>query len=96
VPGRLAFLAKAVEEQLVQDHRVHRDELFALEPVDEEVGCLVVVEPGQLLLDEVEALHGAAVVVFVVADDQPLRHALDAGWIARQRFHGIRHRYFPS
>jgi hypothetical protein len=56
----------------VQNHRVHRDELLALEPVDEEAGRGGKVEPRQLLLDQVQALHRTAVIVLVMADDQPL------------------------
>jgi hypothetical protein len=82
----LARLAQPVEEQLMQDHGVGRYELLALEPVDQEAGRGRGIEPGQLLLDEVEALHGAAVVVLVVAHDEPLRHAAHAARIARQRF----------
>jgi hypothetical protein len=70
----------------VQDHGVRRDELLALEPVDQEAGRGRGIEPGQLLLDKIEALHGAAIVVLVVADDEPLRHAAHAARIARQRF----------
>jgi len=75
----------------VQDHRVHRDELLALEPVDEEAGGLRVVELGELFLDQVEALDCAAVIILVVADDQPLGHALDLGRVAGQRLHSVRH-----
>ena len=58
--ARLALLAKAIEEQLVQDHRVHGDKLLALEAVDQKTGGLGVVELGELLIDEIEALHRAA------------------------------------
>jgi len=44
-----------------------------------------------LLGNEVEALHSAAVVVLVVADDQLLGHALDVLRIAAEGFHRIRH-----
>ena len=89
--ARLALLTEAVEEHLVQDHRVHRDELLALEPVHDEAGRGGEVEPGQLLLDQVQALHRAAVIVLVVADDQPLGHALDPGRVAGERLHLVRH-----
>src|SRR5262245_37893766 len=80
----------------MQNHRVHGDELLALEPVDEETGRGGIVELGKPLIDEVEALHGAAIVVVVMADDQPLRHTLDAGRITRQRFLAVRHQRRPG
>src|SRR6266700_1211022 len=46
---RSALLAQTVEEQLMEDHRVHRDELLALEPVDQESGSARGVELGELL-----------------------------------------------
>jgi len=58
--------------QLVEDHRIHRDELFALEPVDQEHGCLREVELGKLRRDGVEAPYGSTVVVLPVADNQLL------------------------
>src|SRR5512136_1674406 len=35
-----ALISKPVKKQLVQDHRVHRDELLALETVDKEAGSV--------------------------------------------------------
>src|SRR5262249_11898386 len=81
----LAGLAQAIEEELVQDHGIGGDQLLTLEAVDEKAGRGRRIEPGELLLDQVEALHGAAIVVLVVADDQALRHAAHAGRIAGQR-----------
>ena len=65
---RLAVTAQAGEVQLVQQHRVGGDQLFALQAVELEarhasangVG-------GELRANGVEPLHGAAVVVLVVA-----------------------------
>ena len=37
---RLALVAEPVEEQLVQDHRVHGDQLLALEAIDEKTGAV--------------------------------------------------------
>ena len=84
-----AFLAEPVEEELVQDHRVGGDQLLALEAIDQEARRGREIEPGELLLDEVQALHRAAVVVLVMADDQLLRHALDALRIAAERLHRV-------
>src|SRR5262249_9414660 len=67
-----ALSAETVKVQLVKDHRVHRDELFALEPVDHEDGRLRDVEVSELCRDGVEAPDGAAIVVLPMADDQLL------------------------
>src|SRR5215472_9593073 len=75
----------------MQDHRIHCDQLFALEPVDQKAGSFVEFELCKLIIDEIESLNGAAVIVFIVADDKPLRHAFDAGWIAGQWLHRVRH-----
>jgi hypothetical protein len=53
----------------MQNHRVHRDELFALEAVDEKAGGLGVISFGELFLDQVEALDRTGVIILVVADD---------------------------
>src|SRR5439155_2787045 len=89
----LALLAQAVEEQLMEDHRVHRDELLALEPVDQESRSARGVEPGELLLDQIEALHRPAIVVLIVADDQPFRHSADPARIAGEGLHLEGHRW---
>jgi hypothetical protein len=88
---RLALFAETVEEQLVEDHRVHRDQLLALKTVHEEAGRGGVVQSGELLIDHVEALYRAAIVVLVMADDQPLRHAVDARRITGKRLHTVAH-----
>jgi hypothetical protein len=75
----------------VQDHRIHGDELLALEAIDEEAGGVGVIELGELLVDEVEAFHRPAVVILVVADDQPLGHALNPDGVAGEGLHAIRH-----
>jgi hypothetical protein len=78
----LALLPKPIEEQLMQNHGVHRDKLFALEAVDHEASGLRVIEVCELLLDEVEAFYRATIIVLVVTHDEPLRHAFDLGRIA--------------
>src|SRR3954447_19527496 len=85
----LARFAEVPEEQLVQDHRVRGDELLALEAVEDEGRRGGEVEPGEPLLEQVQPLHGAAVVVLVVADDQPLGHALDVLRVAGEGLHGV-------
>src|SRR3954449_9413426 len=83
----LARLAEILKEQLVQDHRVRGDELFPLEAVEDEGRRGGEVEAGEPLLDQGQPLHGPAVVVLVVADDQPLGHALDVLRVAGERSH---------
>jgi hypothetical protein len=75
----------------VQDHGVHRDELFALEAIDHKYGSARVIKLGEFLVDEVQAFHSPAVIVLVVADDQSFGHALDAGRVAADRFHRVGH-----
>ena len=86
---RIALIAQPVKEQLVQDHRIHRDQLFALKSVDQETGGFVEFELLELFGDKVEALNCAAIIVLLMADDEPLRHAFDPSRIAGQRFHRI-------
>ena len=94
-PRGFALRAQSIKEEFVQDHRT-RDQLIALKSVDQKAGRFVEFELRELLVDEIEALNGAAVVILVVADDQPLRHALDPTGIAGQRFHGVRHDKLPA
>jgi hypothetical protein len=56
----------------MQDHRVHGDELFPFETIDEEARRFRVVEFSELFFDNIQTLHSAAVVVLVVTKDQPL------------------------
>jgi len=69
--------AEAVKIELVENHRIRRDQLFALETVDHEHGRRGEVQRAQLRGDRIQAFHGAAVVVFPVAHDQPLREPLE-------------------
>jgi hypothetical protein len=73
----LALITKRGEEQLMQDHRVARDQLLAFETVDHETGCLREIEFGELRRDGIEAIDGTTVIVFVMTDEQLLRHSLD-------------------
>src|SRR5262249_22940079 len=70
--SRLALIAKPIEKQLVQNHGIHGDELFALETIDEKPWRAVVVQFGKVFLNQVQALHCSAVIVLVVADNQTL------------------------
>ena len=58
-------------------------------PFRRKPGAVVEVEVRELLGDDVQALHRAAVVVLVVADDQLLGHALDVLRIAAEGFHFV-------
>jgi hypothetical protein len=71
-----------VRMQLVQNHGVHRDKLFALKPINQEASGLRVIEIRELLLYEVEAFYRAAIIVLIVTYDQPLRHPIDLARIA--------------
>jgi len=62
--------AQGVEVDLVQDHGAAGDHLFPLQAVDLEHRGAGPLEFGQLLLDGVESLHCAAVIVFPMADDE--------------------------
>src|SRR6516165_5065408 len=89
--SRIALIAQPVKEQLVQDHRIHRNQLFALKSVDQETGCFIEFELRDLFVNKVEALNCAAIIVLVMADDEPLRHAFDPSRVAGQWFHRVRH-----
>jgi hypothetical protein len=74
---RRALVTKRGEEQLMQDHRVARDQLLAFETVDRETGRFCEIELGELRRDRVEAIDGATAIIFVMADEQLLGHPLD-------------------
>jgi hypothetical protein len=71
----------------MEDHRIHRNELLALEPVDEKAGRVGVIEFGKLFLDQVQTFRCPAVIILVVTDDQPFGHSFDSGWVAGKWFH---------
>ena len=76
IVGDLVALAAEVPEvQLVQRHRAHGDQLFALEGAEPGAGSFRI-ESGQLGPNSVQGSHGAAVVVLVMADEHPLRDAV--------------------
>src|SRR5215831_18229028 len=70
--SRVALVAESIEKQLVQNHRVHRNELLALETVDHEAWRAVEIQFGKFFLNQVQAFYGTAVIVLVVADNQTL------------------------
>src|SRR6266536_1599149 len=84
----------ALERSEIARQRVaQRRTRFALvaEAVDEKAGGLRVIELGELLVDQIEAFHRPAVIILVVADDQPLGHAFDLGRVAGQRLYSVCH-----
>jgi len=85
--------AQRVEVQLVQQHRVRRDELFTLQAVELEAGRGGEVDRRKLGADDIQPLHGAGVVVGVVAGDKALGEAVErAGGKAEgtwREIHGI-------
>jgi hypothetical protein len=74
---RTGATTEPVEIYLMQDHRVRSDQLFTLQAVDHEVRRFGEIELGQLRADRVEALHGANVVIFIMAHENLFRDALD-------------------
>src|SRR5439155_25057356 len=69
---RLALITEAIEEMLMEDHRVHGDEFFALEAVDQEAWRVCIIKFSELFSNEIQPLHRAAIVVFVMTDNHPL------------------------
>src|SRR5213595_2311737 len=50
---QLALIAESVKEQLMQDHRIHRDQLLALEAVDQETSGFVEFEVRKLVINQI-------------------------------------------
>src|SRR5262249_5120360 len=74
-PGRwtIAVAAERFEIDLVQHNRARGDQLFALEAVDIERGGVGPVERRKTRSDGVQSPERAAIVVLVMAYEQPLR-----------------------
>ena len=86
-----ALLAERGEKEFVQDHRIARDQLLALETVDHEAGRCCEIELGELCGDCIETVDRAAVIVLVMADDELLRHSLDPRWVTGKLLNRIGH-----
>src|SRR5262249_55481205 len=86
-----ALVSKRGEKQLMQDHRVARDQLLAFETVDHETGRFREIEFGQLRHDRIEPVDRATVIVFVMTDEQLLRHSLDPRRITGERLNAVGH-----
>src|SRR6266478_1933130 len=59
---RLALITEAIEEMLMEDHRIHGDKFFTLEAVDQEGRRVGIIKFGELLSDKIQPLHRAAIV----------------------------------
>src|SRR5207244_10991293 len=70
VARRVAAAAEPIEVDFVQDHRVGGDEPLPRQPVDLEDRYGSPIELRETVLDGVEAPHGAAIIVLVVAGQQ--------------------------
>jgi hypothetical protein len=92
LPFRLALAAQRGEKELAQDHRVRRDQLFALQAIDDKDRRGSEVEFCELRRDGVQPPDRAAIIVLVMAEDQLFGHPLDPRRIAGERLHGIGHR----
>ena len=68
--------AQACEVELVQEGRIERDQLLALERVDNVTWCAAEIERLELFGDRVQAIERAAVVVFIMALDETRRDAV--------------------
>src|SRR5262249_43292150 len=88
---RRALVSKRSEKQLMQNHRVARDQLLAFETVDHETRRVREIEFGQLRRDRIEAIDRATVIVFVMTDEQLLRHSLDPSRITGERLNAVGH-----
>src|SRR5262249_51640631 len=51
--SRLALIAESIKEQFMQDHRIHRDQLLALEAVDQKTSGFVEFELRKLVIDQI-------------------------------------------
>src|SRR5262249_61922762 len=60
-------------------------------PLEGKAAAFVITAPAALPLYRLGLFPRPAVVVLVVADDQPLGHAFDLGRVAGQRLYLVRH-----
>src|SRR3989454_10744731 len=88
--GPVAF-AEIREVQLVQDHGIGRNQLLALQPIDEKNRRTREIQLAELLGDAVQPLHRAAVVVLVMTEDQALGKTGEALGLEGQRLQFVGH-----
>src|SRR5207344_3324446 len=92
--GWLAVAAQAREVELVEQGGIERDELLALQAVDEVARRLAEVERLELARDGVQPPQRAAVVILVVALDQLGRQPEQGPRTAGDRFQRVAHTVF--
>ncbi len=91
--GRIAAgPAQSVEVDFMEDDGARRNELLALEAVHVEDRRRRPVKVLQPLVDGVQATESAAVVVLVVAREEPLREALEPRRLEQERCDRVGHR----
>src|SRR5207248_11802484 len=90
--GGLAISAQRCEIKLMQRHGIERDQLVALQARDLEFRNRGEVERAELFGGRVEAAHGAAVVVLVVADDETVGQTGEEPGPAADGCDRVRHR----
>src|SRR5229473_1003379 len=69
-PARCSASTQPIEIKLMQDHRVRRDQLFTLQPVDHKYRRLGKIHLGELAGNRVEPPHRARVIILIMADQQ--------------------------
>src|SRR5882672_3510390 len=82
---RAAAAAQRLEIDLVQQHGVGRDQLLALQPVQDEARRRARIEARQLASDSVETPNSTAVVVLVVTGEQPRAETVQSRWLETDR-----------
>jgi hypothetical protein len=90
---RLAVSAHAREVQLVQQRGIERDQLLALEAVEDVRRRFVEIERFELLRDRVQAPERTAVVVLVVALDERQREPVQRPGTAVDLLQLVTHRH---
>jgi len=76
----------------MQEHRIDRDQLLAFQPVEAKSGSGSRIESGQFATKCVQPADGPAIVVLVVAGDQPGGEAIQPGRLERDGTGVERHR----
>ncbi len=85
IAAGIARTAEPVEVNLVQDRRVGGDQFLPLQSVDVEDRCRAPIERVKPALDRVQATNRAAIIVLVVARQQPFGETVEAGRLERKR-----------
>src|SRR6202011_5072540 len=80
-----AVAAQAAEVQLVQADAAHCAELGLLKRANLVVGCSRRIELSQSTPNAIQRLHGGAVAVLIMADDETVRQTVECPGLARDR-----------